>query len=177
MYRIGIIGHTPEYFSDPEATKRLVNQTLDLIQYQYGKEELIINVAGNIGVDCWATTFCSEYSIKYHLFLPCPVEDMKKMFYDYQVKLINQQFTYAWATTISFPKYESPEQAIENYKHIVDNSNFVIYFWNGMKQGNVFDSIKYALSTNVLSINGLDEKKLITNEEIGKLHEEYSTCY
>ena len=35
-----------------------------------------------------------------------------------------------------------------------------------MKQGNIYESIKYALNKNVLSINGLDERKLITNEDI-----------
>ena len=165
MYRVGIIGHTPEHFSDREAAKRVVNQTLDLISYQYD-EDLIINLVGDIGVGDWSAEFCAERGLRYHLFLQCPIEDMKDIWFEDQFNSLNRHFIYAWATTISFPKYKSPEQMTENYKHIIDNSNFVIYFWNKMKQGTIYESIKYALTTNVLSINGLDERKLITNEDI-----------
>ena len=165
MYRIGIIGHAPENFSDVDATKRLVDQTLDLISYQYD-EDLIMNLVCDIGVGDWSAEFCAEQGIRYHLFLQSPVEDMKDIWFDDQFNSLNRHFIYAWATTISFPRYESSEQMIDNYKHIIDNSNFVIYFWNKMKQGNMYESIKYALNKNVLSINGLDERKLITNEDI-----------
>ena len=48
MYRVSVFGHRPEYIHDAATTKRLINRTLELLQYQYG-EDLIVNAVGDIG--------------------------------------------------------------------------------------------------------------------------------
>ena len=68
MYRIGIVGHHPEYIPDLDAMIRRIDRTIDLISYQYG-EDLVINTAGDIGVGQWTASACLEKGIKYHLFL------------------------------------------------------------------------------------------------------------
>ncbi len=172
MYRVGIIGHTPEYFKDWDIVKRLIGRAIELISFQY-QEDLIFNISGTAGVGSAAAEYC-RVSVsppqRYHLFNQWPIEDMKDLWKDEQFKSLMCSYTSAWGLTISFPnkKQVKPELDCEfvNYKHMVDNSDFVIYFWNGMKQGAVYDSIKYSLATNVLSINWTNDRQLITNEDI-----------
>lgn len=168
MYRIGMIGHSPEYFSNPGSIKDKLERVLDLIRFQYG-EELVFNLAGDIGVGEWAADTCIEKKYKYHLFLPYPVEEMESLWYPEQWQAVRTHFKTAWATTISFPQFAPGEQReCENYYNLVDSSAFIICFWNGMKQGIVADTIRYALSQHKLVVNGLNDLKLVTSEDLGK---------
>jgi len=164
MYRIGIVGHRPEYVSNHESMIRNVDRVIDLISYQYG-EDLIINVGGDIGVDQWALRSCANRKIRYHLFLPCTVDVFSENWYDEQKEFLNECFKKSWAVTVHSTEY-SQQTERETYKHIVDMSDFIICFWNGMQQGHIFDCIKYALGNNKLTINGSNDLKLVTNDDM-----------
>ena len=45
-------------------------------------------------------------------------------------------------------------------------SDFVIAFWNGKKQGVTYENIKYALKKSKITLNGFEDLKLITNEDL-----------
>lgn len=168
MYKIGVIGHTPEYLSEHKEIKSLVNSTLELIQHQYG-EDLIIQLAGDIGVAEWAADSCIQNKIKYHLFLPFPPKYTEMLWFDDQFHKLEEHFNFAWSTSIAIPKYNQnidAETRLENYRRLVSNSRFIIVFWNGMKQGTTFESIKYALENNILVINAMRERQMVTNEDI-----------
>jgi uncharacterized phage-like protein YoqJ len=166
MYRVGIVGHRPEYISDRNAMIRVVDRVIDLISYQYG-EELIINVGSDIGVGQWAAEICQERKIKYHLFLPCPPDTLSSEWYEEQQLSLNNSFKNAWATTIYSMNYNRDVEK-KTYEHISDMSDFIICFWNGMKQGPTFTCVEYALKQNKLTLNGLKDLKLVTNEDTGK---------
>ena len=164
MYRIGIVGHRPEYVSDRDAAMRTIDRVIDLISYQYG-EDLVINIGGDIGVDQWALNSCADRGVKYHLFLPCEVGVFSDSWYNEQKVFLNERFKKSWAVTIYSSKCNL-ETEKETHKHIVDMSDFVICFWNGMKQGPTFDCITYALENNKLTINGSEDLKLVTNDDM-----------
>lgn len=167
MYRIGILGHSTDQFVEPEGAKRLVEQTIDVINYQYDSEDLVFNIAAEAGVGEWASKFCLDNHIKYHMFLPFPIGEVKDMLLDEQYKSLKHCFDYSWETTVSFSEPDSVQIQLEaNNKWLVSDSDFVMYFWNGMKQGPLYDSIKHALKNNILSINGMKDRKLITNEDL-----------
>lgn len=166
MYRIGILGHSTDQFSEPESAKRLVEQTVDVISYQYG-EDLVFNIAAEAGIGEWASKFCLDSHIKYHMFLPFPIDEMEGMLLDEQYKSLKRCFDYSWETTVSFSEpADVLTQCEANNKWLISDSDFIMYFWNGMKQGPLYDSIKHALKNNVLSINGMKDRKLITNEDL-----------
>jgi hypothetical protein len=164
MYRIGIVGHRPEYVSDRDALKRTIDRTIDLISYQYG-EDLVINVGGDIGTGHWALKSCVSRNIRYHLFLPCQADVFSGEWYDDQRVFLNECFKTSWAVTINSLEYSS-ETEKKTYEHIVDMSDFIICFWNGMRQGPTFECIEYALKHNKLTINGSNDLKLITNDDM-----------
>ena len=164
MYRVGIVGHRPEYIPDRDAVRRTVDRVLDLISYQYGSD-LIINVSGDTGIDQWTAEICLERVIKYHLFLACPPEILSREWYDEQQVILNKCFSNSWATTIYSEEYNYDVER-ENYEQLIDMSDFIICFWNKMKQGPTFDCVKYSLTHNKITLNGLYDLKLITNEDI-----------
>lgn len=169
MYRIGVVGHRPEYVPDHNSTIRNVDRVVDLISYQYGKD-LVLNVNGDIGVGQWTLEACENRKIKYHLFLPCEPEAFAENWYEKQKDFLHRCFKNAWAVSIYAQKYNL-ETEREVYRQIVSMSDFLICFWNGMSQGPTFDCIKYALENHKLTLNGLNDLKLITNEDMRrKIH-------
>lgn len=166
MYRIGIVGHEPNRFSDRDVIMRRIDQVIDLVGYQYG-DDLAFNVCGNIGVGEWAAESCIARKYKYHLFLPCPIEITSKFWYAKQQYDLEKHYTSAYATTIGGMNY-SADTMLDINARLVDSSDFIICFWVGKKQGCVFETIKYAFGKNKLVLDGANELKLITNQDTGK---------
>lgn len=171
MYRIGFVGHTPEYaMQDIELQKSLARRTVDLIQHQYG-EDLIINVAGDTGMAEYIADACVALGVKYHLFLPFPPQYMEMLWYPDQYRKLMNNFNAAWATTVTRAEYDKAdelESRMKSYRSLVDYSQFVICAWNGMKQGTTFESVRYGLEKNKLMLNAHKELKMITNEDLVK---------
>lgn len=157
MYKIGIVGHSIENIKDRFETKEEIENTLDILKHQYG-ENLVINSDANIGVGHWAVEKCLEKEIKYHLFLPSPVEDMTKHWYDYQRKDTKKYFDSAWAITIASSSYNKKHQE----SILIDDSSFMVFLWNGKKQGNTYDYIRCCLERNKMALNAFDNLNLIS---------------
>ena len=166
MYKIGIIGHSPEHFSDQGSIKVRLNNTLDLLRFQYG-DSVIFNLAGEIGIGLWAAEMCmnKETSYYYHLYLSKVPEETSEEWYQDQKDLLKECYNHAHAMTICGNKNENGPFT---YKNLIDSSSFVICFWVGKHQGRTYEAIKHALSTNKMVLNGLDELKLITNQDLKK---------
>jgi uncharacterized phage-like protein YoqJ len=161
MHKIGIIGHSAEYFPEKEPIKQIIENTISLINFQYG-ENLLINLDGNIGVSHWVADVCLTLGIKYHLFLPSPPEEVYKYWYEGQQQDLSKYFGSSWANTICSPKYNKSN----NNVLLVDSSSFVICFWMGKRQGSTFDCIEYCLQTNKLVMNGLNDLKMLTSDDL-----------
>ena|SRR3989344_8649042 len=165
MYRIGIIGHGPEIFSDNEY-QATIKRTIGLLANQYS-EDLIFNVGSEIGVEHYAIEQCLKQDYRYHLFLPAPVEKVYRFWYEKQQWDLLKYFDNARGVTISM-KEMTAESEKESYQQLIDHSNFLVCFWIGKKQGRTADAIRYALSTNKLTLNGLNDLRLITNYDFTK---------
>jgi len=167
MYKIGIIGSGPERFSDQGKVRRVIGQTIDLLALQYGEDEVMFNIRSDIGVGLWAAEECIDRDYKYHLFLPYSLEKTSEHWYDDQKRMLANQYIRAHSLTISQPTLES-EHKDESHDMLIDDSNFLVCFWSGAKQGAVFDTIKTALEHNRMVLDGFNELKLITNKDLRK---------
>jgi len=174
MYKIGIIGHSPEHFSVPSAeeVQKTIRSTIDLLATQYGAEQVMFNVAGDIGVGLWAAEICMENAdtdvlannkCNYHMFMPYVPERTADGWFEYQVEMLRECYTKAKAITVC---NTDKDAQLESLKQIVNDSNFIICFWIGKKQGKTFETIKYALEKNKMVLNGLSELKMVTNEDL-----------
>lgn len=169
MYKIGIIGHGPERIADKAAVKRAIRSTIDLLVNQYDDEDsgIIFNVGSNIGVDHWTIDYCLKKDVRYHLHLPAPVEEASQHWYEDQQEALARYFNNACATTLC--ALESTQDTIyESDQNLIDHSNFLVCFWLGIKQGRTAEAIKYALYTNKLTLNGLNDLRLLTKNDFAK---------
>jgi hypothetical protein len=165
MYRVGIVGHHPDNLSDRDAVERKVDQVIDLISYQY--KDLVINAVGDIGVGLWAAEACLRRDIRFHIFLYDLPEIMSEGWYGHQQRSLSLCCNSAWATSIYSTNLDRNLE-IEAYKTMTDMSDFLICFWNGKKQGLTFSCIKYSLESSKITLNGLKDLQLITNEDTSR---------
>ena len=161
MHKIGIIGHSPEHFSDNNLTKRCVEQTIDLLLFQYGHDDVLFNIVGEIGIGLWASEFCLKNNIKYHLYIPFVAEETSKHWFNDQKEVLKECLSKAYAITISNP-VRTNDFSEKEFKQMVDDSIFLVCFWNGKKQGRTYDSINYAMNSSKLVISAFDGLKLVT---------------
>ena len=175
MYKIGIIGHTFEEIDNLEKTTRLLYNTIELLNHQYsgnefGESNLILNLGAERGLELLAGEYCLEKKIRCHLFLPCKPEIFADdTWFDDQRNKFNKQFNNAFSATIcSSASVKKVADEISRDKLLVNDSNFVVYFWSGKKAGRVYESMIYALNTNKIVLSGTDNLKLITNDDLRK---------
>ena len=168
MYKIGIIGHSPEHFSVPssEDVQRSIGRTIDLLSYQYGGDDnkVLFNIVFETGVGLWAAEAAIEQDRNYHLFMPQPFEQMVDNWLDEQRDSATKCFHNAYSITIcNWPANVAYTAA---YDAVVVDSNFTICYWIGKKQGHTYDAITYGLTQNKMMLDGIHDLKLITNEDI-----------
>lgn len=167
MYRIGIIGHRPEYLgARQDCTRRKVNDVIDLLAYQYGTSDTVFNVMGDAGVGLWAAKKCMDEGYRYHLFLPARLENIGDYLLLEQKSALELVYNNASSITIGYPKDVMPSALLKTYELLATESSFVACFWIGKKQGYTFETIKYALGSNILAIDALNGLGLMTNENI-----------
>lgn len=164
MYRIGIIGHRPgDHRTEEKILDKKINAVLEKLLYEYGKD-LILNLDGEIGIGQKTIKMVARLGIKYHLFLPHSIDIMKKSdeWYDYQKDCLADYYKKSSSLTIVSDKILK-KNIVERDKLLVDNSNFIVCFWNKKKQGRTFDIIKYSLKTNKMVLNGMSNLELVLN--------------
>jgi hypothetical protein len=167
MHSIGLIGHrSGNFHSNEEISKSKIVNVLEILSFQYGKD-LILNVDGETGVGHFAIQEARGLDIKYHIFLPGPVETVGKDWFDRQKQNLDLYFKNSYSTTIASSKCSAQSEKQRDHD-LVDCSSFLICFWDGCRQGRTFDIIKYSLATNKLVLNGLDDLKMISNIDIKK---------
>jgi hypothetical protein len=167
MHNVGIIGHRAGNFHiDEKQLKAKIQEALEILSFQYG-DELCLNVDGETGVGFFVMRAANELNIKYHIFLPCPIEFVGRDWFDSQKQELGLYFKKAHSTTTISSK---PSAANEKDRDqcLVSCSSFLICFWEGCRQGRTFGAIKQALTTNKLVLNGLNELKLVSNMDLKK---------
>lgn len=169
MYKIGIIGHGPEHLHSIEGVESTIVQTMDLLCFQYG-DQMVYNIVGNVGVGLLAAKTCYEKDIPYHIILPYQLNDTIEHWYKEQQDELKIYMQGTRGITIC---YNSTDAKDMSYMNLVDNSNFVVCFWSGKKQGKTYDAIRYALTANKLILNGLNDLKLITNKDANRKRKIY----
>lgn len=170
MYKVGIIGHKFENMENIDKSNSEMEKILDLLVYQYDNN-ILFNLGGERGLELLAGNYCIRKQIKYHLFLPCnPNVFADGSWYDYQKENLDNQFKNAFSVTICSPSSVNRNLDTENQRYdlLIDNSNFIVSFWTGKKIGGNYNNIKNALKKNKIVLNGLNDLKLITNNDLGK---------
>lgn len=164
LYNIGITGHRPHKFKNPDFVKRQCEDVVVIMQRHYG-DALRFNLGGCTGTDQWVGEACLRFGAKYNLYLPFPAEIQSQHWYDEQKKELDRQVANCESLSVLGPEYVASNY-FERDKQIVDNSDFVIAFWEGPKQGGTYITVKYAVEQSKIVLNALTDLSMITGEHL-----------
>lgn len=166
VYSIGIAGHHPERFRNQEETEKLCREVVNLISYQYSQQEaLMFNVGGEVGAEQWVANACIEAGIDYHMFLPYPPELLSEYWWEEQQNALYHQMDHAAGITILSQSRSQGAYDLKKYD-LVDNSDFLIAFWEGRLIGRTYNTIRHAVEQSKIVLNGLSGLSLISKEQL-----------
>jgi len=165
--KVGITGHRPPEFKDIENAKGICREVVRLVQAQYNDPELCFNLGGCIGADQWVGGACIERGIKFQLLLPFPPEVQSKYWDSDQKSNLMFQVDSCASLTVIGPSYKRANYFIRD-RAIVDQSDFLICFWEERKYGGTYETIKYAIKQKKIILNGLKNLSLVTREQVEK---------
>jgi hypothetical protein len=164
-YKVGIIGHRSQRFKDADEVRRLCISTALLLVDQYLPNKLCINTTAAPGAGQWAGEACLKYGIEHCIFLPCPPEIYTSEWYDDQKAMFDSQVGDCCGMTV-YEKENSRESVFGAIRGLVDNSDFVVCFWEGTKYGLTFEAIKYAVENSKIVLDAMDNLSMITKKEL-----------
>ncbi|KKN34728.1 hypothetical protein LCGC14_0790720 [marine sediment metagenome] len=160
MYKIGIIGSGPERLDDRGKVRRSIGRLVDHLAIQYGEDSVVFSVEAKIGIGLWTAEECIDREYKYHLFLPYSLEDTCEHWYEDQQRMLKNQYDRMYSLTICNQKY--------THKALIDSSNFIVVYWAGNKAEKVCKAIKYAFEHNKIVLDGFNDLRLMTNQDVRK---------
>jgi hypothetical protein len=128
MYNVCIFGHKPgDLHRTLEEVGPFIDDVVRTLQFQYGKQ-LCLNVDGEIGVGQIVTRVARPLSVRYHIFLPCPVELLGKNWFDEQTKQLQLDFGLSSSTTLISDRLSEASLSERDHR-MIDHCNFAICFW------------------------------------------------
>jgi hypothetical protein len=160
MYKIGIIGSGPERLGNHEKVRRSIGRLVDHLSIQYGEDSVVFGVEAKIGIGLWSAEECVNKECRYHLFLPYAMDATCEHWYEDQKDMLKNQYGKAYSLTICNQE--------DTHKALIDSSNFVVVYWAGNKVGKVCSAIKYALEHNKIVLDGFNDLRLMTNQDVRK---------
>ena len=170
MRVIAVTGHRPDAFLqshyDLDTIKRIANDTMWILKNEY-KDELEFCLGGAIGADQYMGAAAISHNVRFRLFLPFMPEIQAKFWHKADKLELDRQLQHAAGISIVDP---GGVYNISNYhkrdRQMVDESDFVVAFWTGKKQGGTFQTIKYALSKSKFVLNALNEMRPIFSRDL-----------
>lgn len=164
MIKIGIIGHSPEHFSNIKSVCYDIENAIKIIERQHNKEKdirFLLNCEPGIGQ--WFCNIVIENSLPYEVYLTSTPEKSSLYWTDEQTNCFNDQINKSKAVHTN--NAESNHQSCINRDiKLIKDSQWLLFFWNGKHQGLTYEAIKYAVMSNKMVYNGLGELKLVDKE-------------
>lgn len=166
MIKIAVFGHSPDAFSDAKSLARDIDNAIAIIKRQHGQErdfKFLLNA--DPGASQWFCNALMEQEIPYEIYLCAPPDEASKYWSE------EQQERFLWQLSSSkavhaFGIDNSAEFRIKRDKKAVDDSQWVLVFWNGKHQGFTYRAMEYAIKSNKMVFNGIGALQLIDGEAL-----------
>lgn len=153
--KIGVTGHRPSGFSNQEYVKNLIPQIVDWCSENHPNAEF--NLGGCVGADMWVAQACVEKKLPFNLHLPFPVEIQSKFWsLPADRDMLASHALLAHTVSIVGDSYKVQNYHIRD-RQIVDNSDFIICFWEGRRSGGTYNTIRYALKSGKRVLNAMSK--------------------
>ncbi len=156
--KIGLTGHRPSGFSNAGYALKICKATIAYYAHTlHSKNHPIeFNAGGCIGADMWAIEKARQIGIPYNLYLPFPGYLQTSRWSPEDARMYNAHVLQAKSIWTARQNYAASAYFVRDQK-IVDNSHFVVAFWEGRRSGGTYNTIKYALNKGKQVFNALDD--------------------
>jgi uncharacterized phage-like protein YoqJ len=151
---IGITGHRPSGFTSIVRAQEFATSTV--IKYMNAHDSCEFILGGCIGADTWVAEACILHEINFHLRLPFPANVQGKYWSVDDMNTLLRHTAAAKSVTIVGERYASANYHIRD-RQIVDQSDFIVCFWEGARKGGTFSTIKYAINSGKKVFNAMNE--------------------
>ncbi len=166
MIKIAIFGHSPDAFSNVDAVKNDIENAIAIVKRQHRQEhDLRFLLTCEPGVSQWFGDFLREQELSYEVYLSSPPFETSKYWSEQQQEHFIWQLSGSTAVHV-FGVDNTPEFRIKRDKKVVDDSQWVLVFWNGKHQGYTYHAMEYALKNNKIVFNGLEGLRLVDGEAL-----------
>ena len=169
MYHIAITGHRPKDLGglNQGAVRAITFDMLDRAEARAGGNDICIHTGGALGIDTWValTVQNSPYyglSVKHTLHLPFTPDIMTTKWTQMQTNdlMLTMKQASALCTKCPHPTYDPAFYQRRN-EHMVDESNVLVAYWTGKRNGGTWNCIAYAIQKNVPVYNALDSMEKV----------------
>jgi hypothetical protein len=173
IYRVGLVGHTRSRFQTEEQRRAGLRTTILALVDQYEPNRVCFNINGFPGIGLMAGLVCKEFDADCHLFLPCPAANFMRStnLADEKAYVFEDILNSCFGLTQIGQEFASTT-VCEASQSLVDNSDFIVSFWEGQKTGLTFETIKYAVANSKMVLDGLRNLSMITKEQLGRSSDE-----
>lgn len=165
IYKCGIIGHKSHRLADVEFVKRQCLDAVLMLTEQYPVGQLCINVNGNSGCNFWVADACRRMDVNYHIYLPYAFADLTAEWSEADKIGLAGLMDSCYGLSIAGREADT-ENICRAQQALVDNSDFIIAFWEGYRYGLVYETLKYGLGESRLVLDGLGDFSLITRRDV-----------
>jgi predicted Rossmann-fold nucleotide-binding protein len=152
--QIGVTGHRPTGFTNPEYARELAELVVDYCARIF--HGLEFNLGGCVGADMWVAQACVEQNIPFNLMLPFPADIQGKYWSKEEMDFLSAHILRAKTTSVVGRTYNVKNYHIRD-RQIVDKSHLIICFWEGRRSGGTYNTIRYALGAGTKVLNAMNE--------------------
>jgi len=166
MIKIAVFGHSPDAFSDAKSLARDIDNAIAIIKRQHGNErdfKFLLNCEP--GASQWFCNALMEQKIPYEVYLNALPDEVSKHWSEEQQERFLWQLSGSTAVHV-FGIDNAPDFRIKRDKKVVDDSQWVLVFWNGKHQGFTYRAMEYALKSNKIVFNGIGTLRLVGGEAL-----------
>lgn len=164
MIKIAVFGHSPDAFSDVKALINDIDNAIAIIKRQHGqKKDFKFLLNCEPGANQWFCNALMEQAIPYEVYLSSPPDETSKYWSEEQQERFLWQLSGSSAIHV-FGVDNTHEFRIKRDKKAIDDSQWVLVFWNKKHQGSTYFAMEYALKNNKIVYNGINGLKIVDGE-------------
>ena len=158
MIKVGVFCHSIETFPSTELLANCIDDAIAVIKRQNDEVKFLVSCDPGLG-----QVFCNELikqDIAYEVYLSTPPDEYSKYWSEKQQETFSLQLNKARAVHV-FGTDNSIETRYQRDRFMIDDSNWVLVFWNGKHQGFTYNATKYAVLNNKIVYNGMHKLTLL----------------
>jgi hypothetical protein len=161
MIKIAVCGHSPDAFPDAKSLAHDIDNAIAIIKRQHGLEkDFKFLLSCDPGAGQWFCNALMEHGLPYEVYLSSPPDETSKYWSEEQQERFIWQLSGSVAIHV-FDVDNSPESRIKRDKKVIDDSQWVLVFWNKRHQGFTYRAMEYALKSNKIVFNGINGLTLV----------------